>query len=201
MLPRNPLHAETYTIKKLNTPTIRINGTDMKVGDKFTDGAVVQWSSGTQAMRVLSDKNDVLDLRAGGATKPARMRTIVAGQSRLSSRAACTSAADHRQAFEGENASGHELLDTITITSGWRLDDSSFFEASIPTRSGKRVVRLPHNDNGQVFITRSLFPADTAMSDKEQTFTIEIRYFNGRKNEYRPITSGAAIKILPAFID
>lgn len=36
-----PLHAETYIIKKLNTPTIRINDKDLGVGDKFTDGSVI----------------------------------------------------------------------------------------------------------------------------------------------------------------
>mgnify|MGYP000781113887 CR=1 FL=1 len=46
------LHAETYVIKKLTTPTVRINDQDMKVGDTFTDGAVVYWSSERQAMRV-----------------------------------------------------------------------------------------------------------------------------------------------------
>ena len=72
-----PLHAETYTIKKINTPTIRINDKDMKVGDKFTDGSVVYWSSGSQAMRVLNSHNEPINLRAGGKAKPTRMKTLV----------------------------------------------------------------------------------------------------------------------------
>ena len=59
----NQLLAETYVIKKLNTPTICINGQEMKVGDSFSDGAVVQWRSGSQAMRVLSGSNEVLSRR------------------------------------------------------------------------------------------------------------------------------------------
>lgn len=98
-----PLHAETYIIKKLNTPTIRINDKDLGVGDKFTDGSVIYWASGSQAMRVMSSHNEPINLRAAGNTKPARMRTLVAGLGKLSSRANCTSLADHKQAFEGVN--------------------------------------------------------------------------------------------------
>lgn len=193
-----PLHAETYTIKKINTPTIRINDKDMKVGDKFTDGSVVYWSSGSQAMRVLNSHNEPINLRAAGNTKPARMRTLVSSLSKLSTRAICTSLADHKQAFEGINGEPQELLDTITIASSWGLDDNNYFEMSVPTATGKRIVRLPYTDNGELIIARSMFPM--AQDDKEVEVTAEISYHNGRKGETRLITSAMRINLLPSLL-
>ena len=197
----NQLLAETYVIKKLNTPTICINGQEMKVGDSFSDGAVVQWRSGSQAMRVLSGSNEVLSIRAAGNTKPARMRTLVASQSKLSTRAlACTSLAEHKQAFEGPDNNGQTLLDTLTIASAWRQDAASYFEMVIKKEKGERIVQLPSNDNGEVMIYRSMFDINDA-DEQEHRLSVGIRYVNGAKGETRQITSSMNITILPPFKD
>lgn len=193
-----PLRAETYVIKKLNTPTVRINTTDMKVGDSFSDGAVIYWSSEKQAMRVLSSKNEPIYLRASGDVKPARVRTLVAGLGKLSSRATCTSMADHKQAFEGVNGKPKELLDTITVASGWKQDDNNYFELSMPTTSGKRIVRLPYTDNGEVILSRQMFPM--AQDGSEVEVTVGISYYNGRKDVTRLITDSMRILLLPTDI-
>lgn len=193
------LHAETYVIKKLTTPTVRINDQDMKVGDTFTDGAVVYWSSERQAMRVMNSRNEPIYLRATGDKKPARVRTLVAGLGKLSARATCTSLADHRQAFEGVNGRPNEIIDSISVTSGWKLDDNNYFEMSVPTEKGKRVVRLPFNDKGEVLFARDMFPM---ANDKDEVeVTVEVTYVNGRRGETRLITDSMRVLILPITPD
>lgn len=56
--------AEKYQIKRLNTPTINIDGKDLKIGDWFEEDAVINWSADNQAMRVLSENNNVFTLTA-----------------------------------------------------------------------------------------------------------------------------------------
>lgn len=56
--------AMRYQIKVLNTPTIRINDKELKVGDWFDDQAVIIWSKENQAMRVLSENNRIYTLSA-----------------------------------------------------------------------------------------------------------------------------------------
>lgn len=56
--------AMQYQIKVLNTPTITINGKELKVGDWFDDQAIITWSKESQAMRVLSEDNRVYTLSA-----------------------------------------------------------------------------------------------------------------------------------------
>ena len=58
------LSAMNYQIKVLNTPTITINGKELKVGDWFDDLAIITWSKENQAMRVLSEDNRVYTLSA-----------------------------------------------------------------------------------------------------------------------------------------
>ena len=58
------LSAMNYRIKVLNTPTITINGKELKVGDWFDDQAIITWSQESQAMRVLSEDNRVYTLSA-----------------------------------------------------------------------------------------------------------------------------------------
>lgn len=58
------LSAMNYRIKVLNTPTITINGKELKVGDWFDDQAIITWSKESQAMRVLSEDNRVYTLSA-----------------------------------------------------------------------------------------------------------------------------------------
>ena len=193
------LHAETYVIKKLTTPTVRINDQDMKVGDTFTDGAVVYWSSERQAMRVMNSRNEPIYLRATGDKKTARVRTLVAGLGRLSARATCTSLADHRQAFKGVNGRPNEIIDSMSVTSGWKLDDNNYFEMSVPTEKGKRVVRLPFNDKGEVLFAREMFPM---ANDKDEVeVTVEVTYVNGRRGETRLITDSMRVLILPTNAD
>lgn len=58
------LSAMNYQIKVLNTPTITINGKELKVGDWFDDQAIITWNKESQAMRVLSEDNRVYTLSA-----------------------------------------------------------------------------------------------------------------------------------------
>ena len=51
--------ATTFVIKVLNTPSITINGKELKVGDRFDENAVISWKSESQAMKVLSEDNNV----------------------------------------------------------------------------------------------------------------------------------------------
>ena len=56
--------AMKYQIKVLNTPTIIVNGKELKVGDWFDDQAVIIWGKENQAMRVLSEDNRIYTLSA-----------------------------------------------------------------------------------------------------------------------------------------
>lgn len=193
--------AETYRIKKLNTPTINIDGKPLKIGDSFSDGATIEWSTPRQAMRVLSSKNDVITINASAAAKAGKSRTLVAGLVKMSNRAICTSTSDHKQAFEGVDGKGHVLLDTITIASQWIQDGTNYFQATITTDQGKKVLQLPYNSNGEVIITRHMFDKTITHPSMEMDVDISIEYINGRKNESRLITPSAVIHILPEYLE
>ena len=199
LLPLLPLHAETYVIKKIVSPsgTICINKQDLRQGDKFSDGAVIYWKHGSEAMRVLSSKNEPITISAAGVAKPARMRTIIAGLGTLSTRAVPTSLADHRQIFEGVNGKPHALLDTISIASSWRKDDDNYFEMSIPLPKGKRIVRLPSTSSGQVIIARDMFPLTPEESAEGTDLQVEIAYTSKRAGQTVTVTSAMPIRILP----
>lgn len=184
----------------LNTPTICINNHELKVGDSFSDRAVVKWSSGNQAMKVLSGKNDVIYICANGNSKPARIGSLVTAQKTLSTRSlACTSLEEHKQAFEGADRKGHMLVDTIYVASAWRQDPKSYFEMVIKKDKGERIVQLPSNINGEVMIYRSMFDIDDS-DDQSHPMNVGIRYVNGAKGETRQITSAMNITILPPFM-
>lgn len=54
------VNAENFTIKMLNTKTININGKELTVGDSFNEFAKIKWSSDDQAMKVLSESNELI---------------------------------------------------------------------------------------------------------------------------------------------
>ncbi len=193
--------AESYTIKKLNTPTVRINNTDMKVGDTFHDGAVIEWSSPHQAMRVLTGSNEPITIKAAASPYAAKSRTVISGMVRMSQRAVCTSLADHRQAFEGTDGKGHYLLDTITVASQWLQNTDNYFRARLQSEDGEQLINLPYNANGEAIISRDMFPAAIAHPSIEMDIELSIEYYNGRKGESRTIAPKVILHVLPAFLE
>ena len=79
---------KTYQIKFLNTPTIKINNKEAKVGDSFDENAIVTWDNDQQAMRVISSDNHVYTVAALNfkKTKSVRFRDCIAYKDKNSTR-------------------------------------------------------------------------------------------------------------------
>lgn len=58
-----------YQIKYLNTPSIKIDKRQHKVGDWFSDNSKIYWENTKQAMRVLSENNRVYTISASKFNK------------------------------------------------------------------------------------------------------------------------------------
>ncbi len=164
------------------------------------DGAMIKWQSSTQAMRVLTSGNEVITFRADNNVKPMRVHPLVYGQGKLSSRAfACVSLADHKQAFEGSENMGHDLIDFISITSSWRQDDNSYFEITITQDGDTKKLRLPHNESGEIQITRDMFSSE--LLENVGQIKVAINYIDENRGVARLITPDMKINILPPFIE
>ncbi|MDE5969013.1 MAG: hypothetical protein K2G64_07910, partial [Muribaculaceae bacterium] len=188
--------ARTFEIKVLNTPTIKIGGQDLSVGNHFDDKEEISWSSDNQAMKVLSDDNKVFVLskmlfsKVKGKSLYDYLTTTKTASVRNDGENFPITLADHRVIFENEFV----LLDSLTFNVGWRTNDTSYFEAKT-TNLGENNFSfiLPANDN-ELTISRELMPQSVSESGK-LAFTIS--YIEKEYGETTLITDAMVIEIVP----
>lgn len=188
--------AETYQIKVLNTPTINIDGKELKVGDSFDSSATINWSSDRQAMKVLSDKNKVY-VMSGNLMAKHKVKTFSDYLSTVKSTTVRNdgenfpvTVADHRAIFENDFV----MLDSISIKVGWRTNESSYFEAHT-TNLGENNFSfiIPSQDN-ILTVTRENFnnlPVDCTH------LTITIKYIEKEYDDTTLITDSMELDLMP----
>lgn len=192
--------AETFQIKVLNTPTINIDGKELKVGDSFDSSATINWSSDRQAMKVLSDKNKVYvmsrNLLAKHKVKTFSdyLTTVKSTTVRNDGENFPVTVADHRAIFENDFV----LLDTISLKVGWRINESSYFEAQTTNLGEKNFSFIIPAEGNMLTLSRENFselPADCG------DITLSIKYIEKEYNDVTDITDSMTVNIVPAFIE
>jgi len=155
--------AARYTIKRLNTPSLTVDGRELKVGDTFGGNARITWKSGRQAAKLLSDDNKIYVItgRTYGTSGAVTFADFVAGYKSLSTRGDDypVSVADHAALMNGDFV----LLDSLKFPTTWTVDENSFFARLTPGG----LKRLP-SAGGDIAITR----ADVAVSDGEDVLKV-----------------------------
>lgn len=193
------VNARTFEIKVLNTPTINIGGKSLKVGNYFDENAPITWSSDKQAMKVLSDDNQVYILSSKLLSKyKARsfadyITSVKSATVRNDGENFPVTVADHRAIFENDFV----LLDTISVRVGWKTNDSSYFEATTTNLGDKNFSFIIPSKGNVLTISNDVFtqlPADT-------TYVIlSIDYIEKEYGETTPITDSTKIEIVPLKI-
>lgn len=194
--------AEDYQIKNLNTPTISIDGKEMKVGDWFGEDAVINWKNDSQAMRVLSSTNRVYTLSAKRyrASKSKKFVDFIAFTKPLASRGFFTTLANELRGWSMRNQ--HlvwTLLDEIEVS----FDDDTqipegiqFFIKQAPDSTEVTpTTRTPKgftvNRDDMISLCRD--------SNPEQTFVVFIK--DDATGAQEEIIEEMRVEVLPLAID
>lgn len=192
--------AETYQIKVLNTPTINIDGKELKVGDSFDSSATINWSSDRQAMKVLSDKNKVY-VMSGNLMAKNKVRTFSDYLTTVKSTSVRNdgenfpvTVADHRAIFENDFV----LLDSISIKVGWRTNESSYFEARTTNLGENDFSFIIPSDGDMLILSREHF---SGLTSNGGDITLSIKYIEKEYNDITDITDSMTVNIMPAFIE
>lgn len=189
-------NARTFEIKVLNTPTINIGGKDLTVGKRFSDKAIIKWSSNKQAMKVLSDDNKIYVLSKGlfakhnSKTFADYITSVKSATVRNDGENCPVTVEDHNAILEGDFV----LLDSIDIQVGWTTDDYSYFEATT-TNLGENNVSfiIPAKDN-VLTINRDIIP----LLPSDCSYVIlSIDYIENEYGVSTTITDSMNIEIVP----
>lgn len=189
-------NARTFEIKVLNTPTINIGGKNLKVGNRFDENAVINWSSNNQAMKVLSDDNKIYVLSKGLLSKHNSktfadyITSIKSATVRNDGENFPVTVADHRALLEGDFV----LLDSINVKVGWRTNDSSYFEATTTNLGEKNISFIITSMDNVLTITRNVF---SQLSSDCDYVILSINYIEKEYGETTPITDSMNIEIVP----
>lgn len=183
--------AQSFRIIYLNTPQIKIGAQYLTEGDTFDSRDPIYWSSVRQAMKVLTDRNEVrvLSKKLLEKLKAKTLADYLLSIKNTSSRGRLVdfpvTVEDHRAILQGSFV----LLDTLTFNAGWLTDETSYFQAQI-NRDPRTAFRIPAAGNTLV-ITRDLLPADTA------ELTLTVTYIEEQYNDTTRITDSLNIEIAP----
>lgn len=191
------VNAENYTIKMLNTNTININGKELTVGDSFNEFAKIKWSSDNQAMKVLSESNELIVV----ANKLFKKLGVKDFSDFISSNKAATvrssnelpvTIEDYMDIFNGNFV----LIDKIHIPISWKVDSLSFFTAEAKINGDIISKKIPHVKNELV-----IMPEFVRSFTENDSVQFTIRYVEKGYNDSTLITSGMNIYIAPNEIE
>lgn len=190
----------TYKIKYINTPTITIGGKKLSVGDKFDSKSKISWQSDRQAMKVISDDNQIVYLSPNILAQknpPKNLRDFLTGERSANVRGGTPiSVADHRELFEA----CFVLLDSLSFDVGWKMNPSSHFYARTNNLDKNFLIDLPY-DGQTTFIPREAFEN---LIDKIDSVTLSIYYvydFDGPDQEIIELTDNMTLYLVPLSID
>ncbi len=184
--------AENYTIKMLNTKSININGKEMHKGDTFNEKAKINWSSDNQAMKVLSETNNlyVITPKLFKKTGVKSFSDFIATTKAATVRATDgfpVSVEDHKKLLSGDFI----LMDSISIKVGWKMDKSSYFIAK--NKKNRVTLRIPHNDSSLIFTPEILGKA----FENDSNLNLTVMYVEEAYNDATLITNDMNIVVVP----
>ncbi len=190
------VHARTFEIKVLNTPSININGKELKVGNSFEETAQINWSSDKQAMKVLSDDNKIFVISKNLLTKYKAknfsdyITSVKSATVRNDGENLPVSVEDHRAIFEGDFV----LMDYITFNVGWKIDEFSFFEGMTNNLGEGNITFIMNTIDGKILISREILNILPKGCD---TVSLTVRYIEKEYNDTTLITDKMNIEIVP----
>ncbi len=190
--------ATTFVIKVLNTPSITINGKELKVGDRFDENAVISWKSESQAMKVLSEDNNVYVFTPKIFSKyhvknfKDYLTSVKTMAVRNDGENFPVSVEDHRAIFEGSFV----LMDSLSFNVGWKVDDNSYFEATTNNLDNNFSFVIPCIGNELIITKENL----ASLSDNVDSISLIIRYVETEYNESVLITESMNLELVPECI-
>lgn len=186
--------AEKYQIKCLNTPTITIDGKQLKAGDWFNDNAKIQWEKDTQAMRVLSEKNRVYTISAKSfrTSKKTTLGDFLTSKKNGSSRGrgGQTLRKDLQDVFENE----FEILDELHIDLS-EVDDLPYGITFIISSNDSAIQPLSLKpENGVLIVNRNEIEP---MAKSEAPYPLIVKFILPDSDEEILVTDWFKPDLLP----
>jgi hypothetical protein len=189
--------AEEYRILNLNTGTIKIGNKTCRVGNVFDSKDVIHWDPkvplqamkvdiGGHGQRYLHQK----EFRKYNCTTLAdflfQSKTLSRREMPLSSEQ------DHIEYLESQV---FMLADTITISSGWCVDDNNYFELSYERQGEWVKTRLATDNQTNLLLTADLFDQPTLQTDG--TILCLVRYVEETYHESTLLTDKMRVILVP----
>lgn len=199
-------NSEIYTIAKLNTPSILINGRELKTGDEFSDTDKIEWR-GSEIMHVVTqDKRlrkfaaqeaeqeettikEMIKVRKMSAASTDIPSAFKKNYEHLSTRSTVLSSEeDHSNFFNDEFLAS----DTIFIDTAWKTDENSYFTISYDFNGETIAHKISKADNGKIVITPDMLPA----VNSDTTIVARINYVEEKYNEQTLLTDKMQLTFL-----
>jgi hypothetical protein len=102
---------------------------------------------------------------------------------------------DYKEYFENEI---FMVVDTIQISSNWRVDDHNYFELSYEREGEWVVTRLIADDQMNLLLTATLFDHPTLQ--KDGIIQCRIRYVEETYHESTPLTDNMRVILVPQHL-
>jgi hypothetical protein len=192
--------AEDYRILNLNTSTIQIGDKVCRVGDVFESNAIIHWDPNVplQAMKVDVGGRGQRYLHQKEFQKyGCKTLADFLFQSKTLSRREMplSSEQDHIEYLEGQV---FMMVDTIKISSSWRVDDNNYFELSYERHGEWVKARLATDDQMNLLLTAALFDHPTLQEDG--TVLCRVRYVEEKYHESTLLTDKMRIILVPEHL-
>ena len=186
--------SEKLEIKAMNTSYITIGGKKLKVGNQFDSNAEISWSHNGQAMKVFSKKKKKYYLLTQKYFERKKISNFISYKKvAFTRRFPPITVEDHKEIFE----EGFDLLDSVLIEVGWKVNDYSYFVIEYEKDGQKYSIILP-TDNGSLVLNRNLF---TESEDTDMELMVSVKYIEEEYNKCTLITDKMFIDIVPLWIE
>lgn len=185
-----------YKILFINTPSISIDGKELKVRDTFAPGATIKWSSPRQAMKVLDMRTGEKlvfmadDFRKAHAASSSDYMSYLAKTRSLS-----TDGASAQSTFAWLASYLNDrfyLLDSLDIDTGMTTDSRHYFFITY-MRGGKEVTKAVPNRNGVFSIT----PSTLNSGGKSAEVRVKVYYYDKDSDKVSTVCDNMTIVCLP----
>lgn len=186
-----------FRIVFLNTPTISINGKELKVNDVFTEKAAIKWSSPKQAMKIVdtnSGQQRLVVAEQYQKSKAADIMSFLKGVKHLSSRGSTNDIVTLRNVVNDH----FYFTDSISIPTTFKTDDNHFFYVSYDYK-GEEVNKRIHNENGTFSISGDIFKVDGKPIPPFDV-RLSLYYLDLKEDKSTLITDGMVVTLIPKEI-
>lgn len=184
-----------YRIVFLNTPTIRINGKELRLNDTFNPEASVEWRSDRQAMKIVDTSTGEQRLLVASQYRKSKSTSVsdfIAGVKHLSSRGNGPQTISSLRIILNNH---FFYTDSIRVESQIPTDDKRFFYVSY-FYNGEEINKLVPNESGSFTISNDIFEIDGSPIDPFET-TLNVYYLDEIKDTVTLVSDSMQITPIP----